>query len=255
MQLSMTPGVAEGYSSPCQIARRISEKWGVDNLYCAACDSARLQQMPTNTQAIDYQCACCGAHYQLKSSARWSDRSVPDAGYAAMMSAIASGRTPNLCILHYSHDWRVRNLLLVPSFFFTPSAIEKRRPLGEHARRAGWVGCNILLGAIAPEGKLRIIRDGAISDPCEVRALYRRVEPLSKLDLGLRGWALDVLRLVRGLNRREFTLDELYALEPTLAGLHPRNNNIRPKMRQQLQVLRDLGLIDFLGGGRYAVRV
>jgi type II restriction enzyme len=37
----------------------------------------------------------------------------------------------------------------------------------------------------------------------------------------------------------------------TLAKLHPANRNIRPKIRQQLQVLRDMGLVEFLGGGEY----
>ncbi|TMH35011.1 MAG: hypothetical protein E6H66_08620 [Betaproteobacteria bacterium] len=40
--------------------------------------------------------------------------------------------------------------------------------------------------------------------------------------------------------------------EPLLATLFPGNNNIRPKLRQQLQQLRDLGQISFLGKGRYA---
>ena len=32
---------------------------------------------------------------------------------------------------------------------------------------------------------------------------------------------------------------------------HPNNNNIRAKIRQQLQQLRDRGIISFLGNGRY----
>ena len=32
---------------------------------------------------------------------------------------------------------------------------------------------------------------------------------------------------------------------------YPWNHNIRPKIRQQLQVLRDRGLISFLGNGQY----
>jgi hypothetical protein len=35
------------------------------------------------------------------------------------------------------------------------------------------------------------------------------------------------------------------------AELHPANRHVRDKTRQQLQVLRDLGLVEFLGGGRY----
>jgi type II restriction enzyme len=32
---------------------------------------------------------------------------------------------------------------------------------------------------------------------------------------------------------------------------HPDNRHVPDKIRQQLQVLRDLGFVEFLGGGRY----
>jgi type II restriction enzyme len=35
--------------------------------------------------------------------------------------------------------------------------------------------------------------------------------------------------------------------------LHPLNRNIRPKIRQQLQVMRDHGVLEFLGQGRYRI--
>jgi type II restriction enzyme len=34
-----------------------------------------------------------------------------------------------------------------------------------------------------------------------------------------------------------------------LAKLHPNNAHVRDKIRQQLQILRDIGLLDFLGSG------
>jgi type II restriction enzyme len=145
----------------------------------------------------------------------------------------------------------VRNLLLVPSFFFTTSAVEKRKALSSSARRAGWVGCNILLSAIAPEGKLKIVDDGVAADPAKVRAWYQHVRPLSNINVNLRGWTLDVLKLVRSLGRQQFSLKDVYGLESQLAVLHPGNRNIKAKIRQQLQVLRDLGFIGFLGSGQY----
>ena len=48
-----------------------------------------------------------------------------------------------------------------------------------------------------------------------------------------------------------FTLEDMYGFEGRLAALYPGNNNVRPKIRQQLQGLRDAGLVAFLGGGRY----
>ena len=43
----------------------------------------------------------------------------------------------------------------------------------------------------------------------------------------------------------------MYQFEDILKVKHPRNNNIRPKIRQQLQFLRDKGFIEFLGDGKY----
>jgi type II restriction enzyme len=56
---------------------------------------------------------------------------------------------------------------------------------------------------------------------------------------------------VRALNKTEFTLQDVYAFAVQLEKLHPGNWHVRDKIRQQLQVLRDLGLIEFTGRGRY----
>jgi len=66
-----------------------------------------------------------------------------------------------------------------------------------------------------------------------------------------RGWTLDVLQVVQSLNKPEFSLHDVYAHADALAKLHPANRNIQPKIRQQLQVLRDMGLVEFLGRGLY----
>jgi len=62
-----------------------------------------------------------------------------------------------------------------------------------------------------------------------------------------------VLRAVRQLGKPEFTLQEMYECEPKLKALHPNNQNVRPKIRQQLQVLRDLGLLRFGARGSYEI--
>ncbi|HKW64795.1 MAG TPA: hypothetical protein VJN89_19735 [Candidatus Acidoferrum sp.] len=69
-----------------------------------------------------------------------------------------------------------------------------------------------------------------------------------------RGWTLDVLQVVQSLKKSEFSLQDVYAHADALARLHPANRHVHPKIRQQLQVLRDLGLLDFLGGGDYRLR-
>jgi len=86
-----------------------------------------------------------------------------------------------------------------------------------------------------------------------VRKAYEKVRPLEKLNIEKRGWTLDVLNVLRSLNKNEFALSEVYDRADELAELHPQNHHIHDKIRQQLQVLRDLGLLEFLGGGSYRI--
>lgn len=251
LDLRMDSSCAAGLKSGCQIARRVTEGWAGGNLYCPSCESRRIRPMPHNSQAVDFICPVCSSVFQLKAGRRWSEAKVPDAGYGAMMRALQSDSVPNLLVLQYTVDWRVRNLLIVPSFFFTPSSIEKRKPLSPTARRAGWIGCNILLSQIAEIGKIRLVRDGRVADAADVRDQYARIRPLATVAVERRGWSLDVLRLVQRAGRSIFELSDAYTLENELARLYPHNRNIRPKIRQQLQVLRDTGFIRFLGRGRY----
>jgi len=56
------------------------------------------------------------------------------------LKAIREERTPNLLLMrHALATWEVRDLLLIPSFMFSESAVIKRKPLAVIVRRAGWV--------------------------------------------------------------------------------------------------------------------
>ena len=66
-----------------------------------------------------------------------------------------------------------------------------------------------------------------------------------------RGWLTVILSLVERVGKTKFSLADIYAFEPLLAQLFPANKNIRAKIRQQLQVLRDLRQVKFLGNGTY----
>ncbi|MGA3144325.1 MAG: hypothetical protein ABSF10_15075 [Verrucomicrobiota bacterium] len=103
-----------------------------------------------------------------------------------------------------------------------------------------------------------------ITPPEEVRAQFRRVKPLGQIKAKERGWTLDVLNIVRRLSltqpaghplpsdgRGTFTNDEVYAHDRELERLHPDNRNVRPKIRQQLQILRDTGLLIHVESGRW----
>lgn len=87
-----------------------------------------------------------------------------------------------------------------------------------------------------------------------VRDEYSRIKKLAELPPSLRGWTVDVLRAIRELRKPRFSLQDLYGFEAELKNLHPKNLNVRPKIRQQLQVLRDLGLLEFAGPGNYILK-
>ena len=48
-----------------------------------------------------------------------------------------------------------------------------------------------------------------------------------------------------------FKLNDIYKYENYFKELHPENNNIQAKIRQQLQILRDNKIIKFEAKGKY----
>ncbi|MDR3487458.1 MAG: hypothetical protein P4M05_21455 [Bradyrhizobium sp.] len=86
-------------------------------------------------------------------------------------------------------------------------------------------------------------------DPSSASDLSQILDPIVT-----RGWLLDVMKCVESLGKRDFTLDEIYAFERHLGDLYPGNQNVKPKIRQQLQYLRDRGFIDFVSRGNYRLR-
>ena len=55
------------------------------------------------------------------------------------------------------------------------------------------------------------------------------------------------------IGKAEFRLDEVYVFEAEMHAAYPQNSHVRDKIRQQMQVLRDLGYVEFVGRGEYAV--
>jgi hypothetical protein len=67
----------------------------------------------------------------------------------------------------------------------------------------------------------------------------------------LKGWKLEVYKCLESIPSHTFSLNEINSFEKTLQNIYPENNHIKDKIRQQLQYLRDLGLIEFKGKGLY----
>ena len=244
-----------GYKSLSQRARVLTEKWGTNNLYCPACSSNQIVKEPNNREAIDFVCPECDAPFQMKASQNPIGRKIVDAAYDAMKRAVLADKFPHLLIMHYSLDvLKIFDILAIPKYFLPLSAIEARKPLASTARRAGWAGCNIVLDNVPPDGRIDVVKNGVVHSKDDVRRRFRLSRGLSHVETLKRGWVLDVLTALRSLNKTEFNLNEVYSLENQLADLHPSNRHIRDKIRQQLQVLRDIGHLTFLGEGRYCLK-
>src|SRR5258705_1933160 len=119
---------------------------------------------------------------------------------------------------------------------------------------AGWIGSNILLSRIPESGKIHIVQAGVVRAKDLVLAEWQKTLFLRDESPETRGWLLDVMKCVESLGKRDFTLDEVYAFERHLGDLYPGNQNVKPKIRQQLQYLRDRGFIDFISRGNYRLR-
>ena len=245
----------ENYKSASRRARVGTESWGTKNLFCPCCESLHLAQSTRNTAAIDYVCPRCESTFQLKSQSKVFGAKIVDSAYSEMKKTIVHDRTPNLYVLHYDlTDWAVRTVILIPRFALALSAIECRPPLAATARRGGWVGCNILLSKIPVDALIPVVQSGKFLPRKTIREAYERLRPLENLKVEKRGWTLDELQAIRLLKKTDFELSEVYGLADSLAKLHPQNFHVRDKIRQQLQVLRDLNLVEFLGAGSYRLR-
>ena len=241
--------LANNFKSPSQRARVVTEAWASRELYCPSCLAPALDATPVNHEATDYYCPACGSPYQLKSSKSGIGMRIPDGAYKSMLSAIREDRTPNLLLSYNQVTWQVKDLLIIPHFAFSEQAIIPRKPLIATARRAGWIGCNIDLSRITPEARISIIRSGEITPSATVLQLFSRLRPLSQIKSGERGWTLAILNAIQSAGWIEFTTKAAYGFEQGLRKLFPSNKHIRQKIRQQLQVLRDAGLLTHVSRG------
>lgn len=259
VDLRLDRSLANGYVSASQIARRVTEPWAERNLYCPACPSPELEPAPTNTAVLDFRCRRCGTDYQLKSKSGPFGRRVQNSAYQVKVRAIDRGEVPNYVFLEYSRsEWIVRQAFVIPGHFVTRAIVEERKPLAPSARRAGWIGSNLLLHALPMEARVSLVADAGVVPRYRVRRQWRRFAFLGEDARARGGWGAEVLACVRRFqderDMSEFTLREFYErFEATLAASHPANRHVRAKMRQQLQVLRDGGVVEFVGAGRYRV--
>ena len=96
--------------------------------------------------AADFLCVV-QREFELKSQKGRFGAKVVDGAYKTKCERLAASNNPNLLLMNYDvKSLSVLNLLIVQPLFVR-EIIEERKPLAATARRAGWIGSNIILPA------------------------------------------------------------------------------------------------------------
>ena len=77
------------------------------------------------------------------------------------------------------------------------------------------------------------------------------IDESDKISNNLKGWKKDVFNCLQLLDKQDFTISDVYSFEDVLHEKHSTNNRVKPKIRQTLQYLRDLGFVKFVKPGVY----
>lgn len=255
MELTLSKFLSTKYKNPTQKIRVMTESWVSKSIFCPNCGST-LSRFENNMPVADFYCKNCSEEYELKSKNGDIGKKIVDGAYVTMIERLNSENNPNFFFLTYDKStFEIRNFLTIPKYFFVPAIIEKRKALSVTARRAGWVGCNIDVSNIPELGKIFFVQNGIIKNKNEVLDKWSKTEFVKSTEnIDSKGWLLDVLICVEKINKAEFSLDDVYNFEAYLKAKHPTNNNIKAKIRQQLQYLRDKNILDFVGRGQYRMK-
>ena len=253
MKIALDARLAAPYTSASQKARVLTERWVDDSVFCPNCGQVEISKYPNNQPVADFYCSNCREEYELKSKHAAIGTKIVDGAYRTMLERLASSNNPNFFLLKYDlESLEVTDFLVIPRHFFVPEIIEERKLLAPSARRAGWIGCNILLESIPQTGKIFFVKNRRAEPKERVLAEWRKTLFLrEEKEVAAKGWLLDTMRSIETLGKNEFTLNDMYGFEGELQKLHPDNRHIRDKIRQQLQILRDKGYLDFTARGRY----
>jgi len=254
MNLSFNKTLVTSYKSPSQKIRVLTESWVNSNIYCPSCGSS-IDKYQDNRPVADFYCNDCREQYELKSKKEDMGVKIVNGAYKTMLERLGSTSNPNFFFLSYEiTSPEVLNFLVIPKHFFVPEIIEKRKPLSQNARRAGWIGCNILLKNIPQAGKIFLIKDKKVEPKKTVLETWKKTLFLREEEqVKAKGWILDIMNCIDVLGKKVFLLNDLYSFEKQLQLKHPSNKHVKDKIRQQLQFLRDRGYLEFSGKGKYKI--
>jgi type II restriction enzyme len=251
MNLDFDRSLAKGYSSNSQIARILTEGWVRNNSYCPCCGEILLCNFENNRPVADFYCKKCSEEFELKSKSGKLTNTIADGAYSTMIQRIKSNQNPNFFFLTYTKNWSVDNFLIIPKQFFTSEIIIKRKPLADTARRAGWIGCNIDISNIPDAGKVFLVKESKLIDKMTVESTFKKTLFIRDKNEESKGWILDIMSCIDLIENDLFSSKDIYRFEEKLRMKYPNNNFIKDKIRQQLQLLRDKGILEFTSRGNY----
>jgi type II restriction enzyme len=249
MNLKLNPQLADSYKSFSQIARVLTENWVKENSYCPNCGADKINEYQNNNPFGDFYCVDCKEDFELKGKNGRHGKIISDGSLSIMLKKLSTKSNPNVFLLNYSKsNWSVNDFLIIPKHFFQSSMIEKRKPL---KNRPTYIMCNINIGNVPELGKIHLIKNSIVTDRKSVLEIWNKTVFLREKSNDAKGWTLDVLSCLDKIKSADFSLDEVYKFENELKVKHPENNFVKDKIRQQLQVLRDKNIIEFVSKGKY----
>ncbi len=249
--LNLDMGSTLAYTSNSQKVRIATESWVMENVFCANCGTL-LSSFENNRPVADFYCSSCKEEYELKSKKSTMGKKIVDGAYTTMIDRLNSKQNPNFFFLNYDiQSFQVTNFIVIPKHFFTADIIEKRKALSPAAKRAGWVGCNILFDTLPDAGKIFYVKNKKYESKDLILENWAKTLFLKGIKSEEKGWLLDIMVAIEKIQRKTFSLKEVYQFEDYLRRKHPANNNVQAKIRQQLQYLRDKGYLKFTTRGNY----
>lgn len=255
MDLALSNKVSNKYISSSQKIRVISEAWVSKEIFCPNCGNLKITNYENNKPVADFFCKKCKEDFELKSKKGKISKTIPAGAYSKMVERINSQAKPNFFFMGYLETLYVNDFFVVPKHFFISEIIEKRKPLKGTARRAGWIGSNILFSKIPKAGQIFYIENGKEIPQKYILDKWQKTVFLKKIKKAdAKGWILDIMNCIDSLNKKEFSLQDIYTFESDLKVIHPENKHVKDKIRQQLQFLRDKNYLDFIGEGRYKLK-
>lgn len=250
MNLFLDVKLSDGYTSPSQKIRVLTENWVKNTIFCSCCGHG-LKDFPNSHPVGDFYCPNCKEEYELKSKKDRIGTRILDGAYNTMIDRLKSTNNPSFFFLNYNlSNYKVQNFIVIPKHFFTPEIIIKRNR--GIPNRPNYIMCSIDLSLIPQSGKIFYIKNENFENKKDILINWKRTLFLrEEKKIIAKGWILDTMNCIDKIGKKEFSLDEIYAFEKKLKKKYPQNNFIKDKLRQQLQFLRDKSYLEFIDKGRY----